>query len=197
VYNLEVEGEHEYLVSDLGVRSHNSAVAGCPGLSDASIAKLNDLDYVASLSARLSQRALRHATRREGLSGAAAGRRAEALFDGYSGRLNDGLSAAESPFRIRLQQAARANGPRAGNRVTAWNARGRGGLGGWRHNTKRLDWIIEDVRNRATRSGLRPAVVGADMTVTRGGAKVVPAEYRQAFPNTRLIGIDPDDIVGL
>ncbi len=34
VYNLEVEGEHEYLVSDLGVRSHNSGVKSCGGVAE-------------------------------------------------------------------------------------------------------------------------------------------------------------------
>ncbi len=160
------------------------------GLRETSIAKLRDVDYVASLSARLSQRAVRQAVLKS--SGTEAGFLAESIFRSYSVRLNAALEEANSFYRLFLEQAARRIGPNAGRRVTAWNTF----TGRWRFNTKRLDWIISDISSRKNANGLLEAIYGADFTISSGGAARVFSEYRTAFPRTKLIGIDPGNISG-
>lgn len=171
--------------------SRDSSTAPTSGLSARSIEKLGDPDFVAQHAARLSRHAVRNALARA--SGREAGMLAEDVFATYAGRLNTALEGSGSNYRVFLQQAARKSGRFVGRRVTAWNSH----TGRWRWNTKRLDWIISDITSTPNGSGLYEALFGADFTVTKGGAFGVVHEYRRAFPNTRLIGIDPRAISGL
>jgi hypothetical protein len=70
--------------------------------------KYRDIEYVENVMARVSQRSLKRALR-EGLSGRAAGARAEAIFENYGYDMQLRLMAADSPYRITLQPAGESS----------------------------------------------------------------------------------------
>lgn len=136
--------------------------------------------------ARASQRSLNRALN-EGLTGRAAGARAEELFENYAYQMQQRLMASNSPYRITLQPAANATtGARAIARTRTSFA------GRWQAGTKRLDYGFYSVFEGQANSAR--ILSGADFTVTPNGAFGIPAEYSTAFPGARIYGIDPVNI---
>jgi hypothetical protein len=65
--------------------------------------------------------------------------------------------------------------------------------GRWRAGTKRLDYGFYSILHG--RANTARILGGADFTVTPDGAFGIPGEYRGAFPDAIIYGVDPRNIV--
>jgi hypothetical protein len=136
--------------------------------------------------ARASQKALSRALG-EGLSGRAAGHRAEAIFETYALQMQKRLMAANSQYRITMQPAASvATGERMIARTRTSFA------GRWSRGAKRLDYGFYAVYGGQANNAR--ILSGTDFTVTTNGALRIPQEYASAFPGATIIGVDPRNI---